>query len=371
MRKIREAITAYRFTQHYTKQQILEMYLNHVYYGNRSYGIDAASQTYFNKHPWNLTLGEASMLAGLPQAPSLYDPTQDFELAKARQKYVLAQMVKQDMITQQQADDAYAEPLNPQSHVVSTDVAPHFVNYVKYYLEQEFGADVLYRGGLTVRTTLDLDMQNTAQQIVTQRVKELAPYDADNGALVAILPADRRDCGDGRKRRLQQRSRSMARSTLPYASGSLAARSSRSPIWLHSKRGGTPGRLCLTTPNSGRLRARRTRFYGPHNDTLQNFGAVSVRTALANSLNIPAVQALDYVGVTNMIDLAHKMGIQTGLWRGPSFYGLAITLGGGEVTAVGAHQRLRHAGEQWSLRALHADPRSSGQQRQRSVQPRP
>ncbi len=333
VRKIREAITAYRFTQHYSKQQILEMYLNHVYYGNRSYGIDAASQTYFNKHPWNLTLGEASMLAGLPQAPSLYDPTQDFELAKARQKYVLGQMVKQDMITQQQADDAYAEPLNPQSHVVTTDVAPHFVNYVKYYLEQEFGADVLYRGGLTVRTTLDLSMQNTAQEIVTQRVKELAPYNADNGALVAILPqtgeivamvgsADyNNDLIDGQVNvAVRERQPGSSIKPITYLAAFEKGWNPGTVVFDYGKQWPTPG-----APEP---------FYAPHNDTLQNFGAVSVRTALANSLNIPAVQALDYVGVTNMIDLAHKMGIQTGLWRGPSFYGLAITLGGGEVTPL-------------------------------------
>ncbi len=332
-RKIREAITAYRFTQHYTKQQILEMYLNHVYYGNLSYGIDAASQSYFNEHPWNLTLGQAAMLAGLPQAPSLYDPTQDFELAKARQKYVLDQMVKQGMITRQQADDAYAEPLNPQSRVATNNAAPHFVNYVKYYLEQKFGADALYRGGLTVRTTIDLSMQDVAQQIVTNRVKQLAPYHADNGALVAILPstgeivamvgsADYNNAAIDGQVNVAVRERQPGSSIKPVTY--LAA----------FEKGWNPGTVVFDYAKQWPTPGAPQPFYAPHNDTLQNFGAVSVRQALANSLNIPAVQALDYVGVSNMIDLAHKMGIQTGLWRGPSFYGLAITLGGGEVTPL-------------------------------------
>jgi membrane peptidoglycan carboxypeptidase len=332
-RKIREAITAYRFTQHYSKQQILEMYLNHVYYGNRSYGIDAASQAYFNKHPWNLTLGEASMLAGLPQAPSLYDPTQNYELARARQKYVLDQMVKQDMITRQQADDAYAEPLSPQSRVVTTDVAPHFVNYVKYYLEQKYGADVLYRGGLTVRTTLDLSMQDAAQKIVTDHVKQLAPYNADNGALVAILPSTgeivamvgsadyNNDAIDGQVN-VAVRERQPGSSIKPFTY--LAA----------FEKGWNPGTIIFDYAKQWPTPGAPDPFYAPHNYTFQNYGAVTVRQALDNSLNVPAVQALDYVGVTNMIDLAHKLGIQTGLWRGPSFYGLAITLGGGEVTPL-------------------------------------
>jgi membrane peptidoglycan carboxypeptidase len=332
-RKIREAITAYRFSQHYTKEQILEMYLNHVYYGNLSYGIDAASQAYFNKHPWNLTLGEASMLAGLPQAPSLYDPTQDYELARARQSYVLNQMVKQLMITRQQADDAYAEPLNPQTRASTANVAPHFVNYVKYYLEQKYGADVLYRGGLVVQTTLDLTMQNTAQQIVTDQVKTLAPYDADNGALVAILPSTgeivamvgsadyNNDAIDGQVNvAVRERQPGSSIKPITYLAAFEKGWNPGTVVFDYAKQWPTPG-----SPDP---------YYAPHNDTLQNFGAVSVRTALANSLNIPAVQALDYVGVTNMIDLEHKMGIQTGLWRGPSFYGLAITLGGGEVTPL-------------------------------------
>jgi membrane peptidoglycan carboxypeptidase len=333
VRKLREVITAYRFTQHYSKQQILEMYLNHVYYGDLSYGIDAASQAYFNKHPWNLTLGEASMLAGLPQAPSLYDPTQDYELARARQQYVLDQMLKQGMITRQQADDAYAEPLNPQTRTSNPNVAPHFVNYVEYYLEQKYGADALYRGGLVVQTTLDLTMQNTAQQIVTNQVKNLAPYDADNGALVAILPSTgeivamvgsadyNNDAIDGQVNvAVRERQPGSSIKPITYLAAFEKGWNPGTVVFDYAKQWPTPG-----APDP---------YYAPHNDTLQNFGAVTVRTALANSLNIPAVQALDYVGVTNMIDLAHKMGIQTGLWQGPSYYGLAITLGGGEVTPL-------------------------------------
>jgi len=333
MRKIREAITAYRFTKHYTKEQILEMYLNNVYYGNRAYGIDAAAQAYFNKHPWDLTLAEAAMLAGLPQAPSLYDPVQNYELAKARQRYVLDQMVKEGMITEEEAEEAYAQPLHPETREGRYNLAPHFVNFVKYYLEQRFGAAMLYQGGLTVRTTLDFGLQERAQQIVAEHIERLAPWDVNNGALVAMLPwsgeivamvgsADYyNDAIDGQVN-VAVRERQPGSSIKPITY--LAA----------FEKGWNPGTIIFDYNKRWPLPGQPGKYYAPVNYTGQRYGAVSVRTALSNSLNTPAVQALDFVGVQTMIDLAHRMGIRTGLWRGPSVYGLAVTLGGGEVTLL-------------------------------------
>ncbi|ACZ40658.1 transglycosylase domain-containing protein [Sphaerobacter thermophilus] len=335
MRKVREAVTAYRFTQHYTKEQILEMYLNNVYYGNRAYGIDAASMTYFNKHPWDLTLAEAAMLAGLPQAPSLYDPVQNYELAKARQRYVLDQMVKEGMITEEEAEEAYAQPINLQVDTNAHQVfhAPHFVNFIRAYLEQRFGAAMLYQGGLTVRTTLDLGLQERAQQIVAEHIARLAPWDVNNGALVAMLPwsgeivamvgsADYyNDAIDGQVN-VAVRERQPGSSIKPITY--LAA----------FEKGWSPGTIIFDYNKRWPLPSQPGNAYAPVNYTGQRYGAVSVRTALSNSLNTPAVQALDFVGVQTMIDLAHRMGIRTGLWRGPSVYGLAVTLGGGEVTLL-------------------------------------
>ncbi|HUZ00701.1 MAG TPA: transglycosylase domain-containing protein [Thermomicrobiaceae bacterium] len=332
-RKLREAIVAYQFSRHYTKPQVLEMYLNDVYYGNRAYGVDAASMTYFNKHPWGLTLGEAAMLAGLPQAPSAYDPTQNYELAKARQRYVLDQMTRQGVISQQAADDAYAEPIRVVPPQLPADVAPHFVNYVQYYLEQKFGAAALYRGGLVVHTTLDSNLQADAQKIVSDHVRDYTAYDVDNGALVAMLPWDGEivsmvgsadyynDAIDGQVN-VTTRERQPGSSIKPitYLAAFEKGWNPGTVIFDYDKKWPTPG-----APDP---------FYEPHDYTFQNYGAVSVRTALSNSLNIPAVQALDYVGVPTMIDLAHRMGIVSGLWRGTSFYGLAVTLGGGEVTPL-------------------------------------
>ncbi len=333
LRKVREAIVAVKYTQEHSKSEILENYLNDIYYGNRSYGIDAASQSYFNKHPWDLTLGEASLLAGLPQSPSVYDPTQNYELAKQRQRYVLNQMVEQRMITAQQADDAYAEPLSPQSRKGRHDLAPHFVNYVKFYLEQKFGADALYRGGLVVRTSLDLGLQDAAQQSVADGVKRVASWDANNGAMVAMLPGTGEivamvgsadyfnDAIDGQ---------------VNVATSERQPGSSIKPITYLAafEKGWNPGTMIFDYETRWPTPGAPDPFYVPQNYSFQYYGAVSVREALSNSLNIPAVKALDYVGVPEMIDLAHKMGIRTGLYRGTSFYGLSITLGGGEVTLL-------------------------------------
>ncbi|MDI3339378.1 MAG: transglycosylase domain-containing protein, partial [Sphaerobacter sp.] len=333
MRKLREAIMAYQFTRHYSKEQILEMYFNNVYYGNRSYGIDAAAQSYFNKHPWDLTLAEAAMLAGLPQAPSLYDPTQNYELAKARQRYVLEQMVEQGMITPQEAEAAYAEPLNPQVREGRYNLAPHFVNFVKYYLEQKFGAAALYQGGLVVRTTLDYELQETAQQIVAAHIERLRPWDANNGALVAMLPwsgeivamvgsADYYNESIDGQVNVAVRERQPGSSIKPVAY--LAA----------FEKGWHPGTIIFDYDTRWPTPGAPEPYYRPQNYTGQYYGAVSVREALGNSLNIPAVKAIDFAGVDSMIDLAHRMGIRTGLWRGTSHYGLSIALGGGEVTLL-------------------------------------
>lgn len=333
LRKIREAIVAVKFTQEHTKAEILENYLNDIYYGNRSYGIDAASQSYFNKHPWDLTLAEASLLAGLPQSPSVYDPTQNYDLARQRQRYVLNQMVEQRMITPQQADDAYAEPLSPQSRDVRNELAPHFVNYVKYYVEQKFGADALYRGGLVIRTTLDLGLQDAAQQIVADGVKRVASWDANNGAMVAMLP------GTGEIVAMvgsADFSNKEIDGQVNVATSERQPGSSIKPVTYLAafEKGWNPGTVIFDYETRWPTPGAPEPYYVPQNYTFQYYGAVSAREALANSLNIPAVKTLDYVGVPEMIDLAHEMGIRTGLYRGTNFYGLSITLGGGEVTLL-------------------------------------
>jgi penicillin-binding protein 1C len=332
-RKMREAVVAWQLNREHEKEDILEMYLNNVYFGNRAYGIDAAAQAYFNKYTWNLSLAEAAMLAGLPQAPSIYDPTHNFELAKIRQRYVLDRMAELDMITQREADDAYEEPLNPQRREGRHDLAPHFVNYVRYVLEREYGAETLFRGGLEVHTTLDYELQLEAERIVREGVAELEPWDVNNGALISLLPwsgeiltmvgsADYyRESIDGMVN-VTTRERQPGSSIKPFTY--LAA----------LEHGWHPGTMIFDYGKEWETPDADQPVYAPRNATRQFYGAITMREALGNSLNIPAVQALDVVGVEDMISLAHDLGIRSGLWRGMSHYGLAITLGGGEVSLL-------------------------------------
>src|SRR5439155_6260761 len=147
-------------SEKYSKEQILEIYLNEIYYGSLSYGVDAAANTYFGKRVRDLTLAQSAMLAGLPQLPGDYDPNRNFELARARQKIVLNLMVKDGFITQKEADTAYAEDVHPIPRTANVpSQAPHFVEYVQRTLEEKYGVEMANRGGLKVFTTIDLDMQ--------------------------------------------------------------------------------------------------------------------------------------------------------------------------------------------------------------------
>src|SRR5438067_4802636 len=188
-RKIREAILATRVTEKYSKEKILEIYLNEIYYGSLSYGVAAAADTYFGKKVPDLSLAQSAMLAGLPQSPSQYDLNVNFDLAKARQRIVLDLMVKDRKITQTESDAAYSEDVHPivrAAHVPKQ--APHFVQYVQQVLEKEYGPDLANRGGLRVITTIDLSMQAEAERVAAQQIDNLKKQGASNAAVVAINP---------------------------------------------------------------------------------------------------------------------------------------------------------------------------------------
>lgn len=329
-RKIREAMAAYALAQKYSKQDIMTMYLNQIYYGARSYGIEAASQTYFNKHAKDLTLAEASMLAGLPQAPSAYEPSNpdNFEMAKRRQKYVLDQMVKYRYITREEADAAYAEPLHPTNERTGAILnAPHFTEYVKQYVIDHYGEDALY-SGLQITTSIDLPLQAEAEQIVANGVANMAQYDKNNGAMVVMVPwsgeilamvgsADFNNAIIGGQ--------------VNYATSLIQPGSSMKPIVYAAafEKGWNPGSVILDVPTTWKVDGQPD--YKPANYSGLSYGAVTVRTSLANSLNIPAVKATDFVGVQGVMDTARKMGLVDSLEQDAGYYGLSIGLGAGEV----------------------------------------
>src|SRR6266849_2638816 len=195
-RKAREIILAYQLDEKLSKDEILEMYLNKVYYGNQSYGVEAAAQSYFDKHARDLDIAEAAMVAGLVQSPSEYDPTRrDVArtadgipiVTKERQAYVLEQMTRHGFITEQQARDAYAEPLQIKTRQVDLK-APHWVMFIRDLVERKYGARTLYQGGLKIYTTLDLDYNDKMQQVLQDSKPTIATQGATNAAQIAVNP---------------------------------------------------------------------------------------------------------------------------------------------------------------------------------------
>jgi 1A family penicillin-binding protein len=326
-RKIREAILASEISRRYTKREILEIYLNEVNFGNLAYGIEAAAETYFSKEAGDLTLAEAAMLAGLPQAPAYWDPYTNWEGAKRRQAVVLDLMVEAGYISQSEAEAAKAEELRLQPLQLDVE-APHFVVWVQQLLEQKYGADVLYRSGLRVTTTLDSRLQAIAQEEAQAHLEKLQDRHATNASLVAMKPdtgevlamlgsADFNDAEiDGQVNvalRLRQPGSSIKPVTYVTA----------------FEKGWTPATLIWDVETE--FKDALGRPYVPRNYDGKEHGPVLVRQALAQSLNIPAVKTLDFVGLPAMLDTAHRLGIES--LNRPD-YGLSLTLGGGDVTLM-------------------------------------
>ena len=325
--KIREAVLAAEISRRYTKKEILEIYLNEVNFGSLAYGAEAAAETYFGKTSSALTLAEAAMLAGLPQAPAYWDPYTNWEGAKRRQAVVLDLMVQAGYISHAEAEAAKAEemPLRP---LESSIEAPHFVIWIQQLLEQKYGADVLYRSGMKVTTTLDSRLQAIAQEEAQAHLSNLQDRHATNAALVALKPdtgevlamlgsADFNDPEIDGQVNVTMRLRQPGSSIKPVTY--VAA----------FEQGWTPASLIWDVETE--FIDALGRSYVPKNYDRKVRGPVLVRQALAQSLNIPAVKTLDFVGLPAMLDTAHRLGIES-LDR-PD-YGLSLTLGGGDVTLL-------------------------------------
>jgi penicillin-binding protein 1C len=359
MRKVREALLAAEITRRYTKDQILELYLNEFYYGSYAYGVEAAAETYFNVSADKLDLAQASFLAGLPQAPSVYDVYHNREATRGRQRQVLTLMYEASSeedcifvsnslnrvcVSRDEALNAYAELENYQFNPPDVQIRyPHWVNYVRSLLETQFDAQTIYRSGFSVYTTLDPDLQDQAEQMVKGQIDKLTDFHATDGALVAIQPSTGEilsmvgsadfydDAIDGQVNMAISPTRQPGSSIKPITY--IAA----------FEKGWTPATLIWDVPSefppSGDPNDPRPP-YTPVNYDGSYHGPVTVRTALANSYNIPAVKALQFVGVYDdpntpdedgMLTVARKMGISS-LTRND--YGLSLTLGGGEVSLL-------------------------------------
>src|SRR6266545_4789239 len=323
-RKLREAILAYKVSRKYSKDQILGIYLNEVYYGNQAYGVEAAAQAYFSKHVWELNVAEATLIAGLPQSPTNLDPLTNLKGARERQRVTLGLMAKYGFLTQGQASQAFQMPLHfaPQNPSLT---APHFVFYIRQLLEQRYGPDVMYRGGLRVVTSLDLHWQTEAQRIVREQIAGLRDRNATNGGVVMLSPegeilamvgsVDYNDTSvDGEVNvTLAPRQPGSALKPIVYAAA--------------MQRGWTPATVLWDQPVE--YKQADGSVYAPRNYDDSWHGPQRLRMALANSLNIPAVKAMEFVGVENFVEQAHALGITT--LNDTSTYGLALVLGAGEV----------------------------------------
>lgn len=324
-RKIKEIILAIWTEQLYSKNQILEMYLNQVAYGGSSYGIEEAAKTYFGKKAKDLNLSEAAFLAGLPQAPSYYSPYSNPGLAKWRRNDVLDKLQKQGYITQTDMLAAQNEELRVESPKTLIN-APHFVFFTKSYLENKYGIRQVEENGLNVQSTLDLTIQNEAEKILSEEIEKLRSLNVSNGAILVTRP----QTGEilamvGSVDYFAQPTGSFNVTTALRQPGS-----SIKPLMysLALQKGYTAASILDDSPIIFKF-AGSNEVYAPVNYDGKFHGKLPLRYALANSYNIPAVKVLNSIGVSDFIDHATKLGIST--WGDKSRYGLSITLGGGEV----------------------------------------
>jgi len=325
-RKIKEALLTVMTEIMYSKKQILEMYFNQTPYGGTLWGIDAAARGIFNKQVKDLTIAEAALLAGLPASPSKYSPFSHPELAKERQLQVLGRMLEVRFITQKQYDEAKDEKLNYYLGAQGIEAA-HFVFYVKDYLTEKYGTEVVSDGGLKVYTSLDLNIQKMAEATVSAEVAKLKGMKVSNGAALITEPktggilamvgskdyfADDIDGKYNVTTALRQPGSSIK--PLNYA---VAIETGKI----------TAGSVIFDGPNC--FNVENQKAYCPQNYGNKYYGVQSVRNSLANSLNIAAVKILKLNGVETFIASASAMGIKT--FTDPANYGYSLTLGGGEI----------------------------------------
>lgn len=329
LRKAREAVLAFATELIYSKNKILEMYLNQIPYGGTAYGIEAASLNYFGVHANKLDLAQSALLAGLPQSPTTYSPFGAHpELAKERQLQVLDAMRQQGYITKTQEETAAKETLiyqNFGSHIK----APHFVLWVKQLLEDEYGAKLVEEGGLQVITSLDLKIQDYAQASVSAEVAQVAMDHVTNGAALVTNPGtgeilamvgskDYFDPNGGNVNIVISKNRQPGSSIKPinYSVGLIKGYTAATPF--------IDEQTCFNTPGE--------KPYCPRNYDGNFHGIQVMRNALGNSLNIPAVEMLKANTVESMIATASAMGITS--LNDPRGYGLSLTLGGAQVSML-------------------------------------
>ncbi len=322
MRQYQAFSVALAIESRYSKDEILEMYLNAAYFGNNSFGIEQAAKNYFNKKPADLTLAESAMLIGLLPAPSTYSPvTGDAALAVSRQNEVLKRMIRENMITEEQRTAALTDKLAYQPVAIIKNDAPHFTEMALQELYSKYGEEVVERSGYQVTTTLDLTLQRNAVENVSKQIPYIQRMGGSNAGLIAIDPKS------GEIRALVG-SADYQNSQWGKVNMAITKRqpgSTFKPIYYSAALADgmiTPATIIKDEPIN-------INGYSPQNATKRYYGDVTVRQALSRSLNIPSVKILQQYGVKNAVDTARKLGITT--LGDSSQYGLSLAIGSAEV----------------------------------------
>jgi penicillin-binding protein 1C len=357
LRKVREALLAVELTRKYSKDEILELYLNEIPYGNLAYGVEAAAETYFQTTAAKLTLDQASLLAGIPQAPAVYDVYSNREATLERQRQVLVAMINTSQaqncifvgitrspvcVTAEDAGAAWSAAQNDTFQPPTVNMRyPHWVNYIRLLLEAKYDPQTIYRSGFQVYTTLDPALQDLADDVVQRQVAALADKHVTGGALVAIRPSTGEILAMvGSPDFYAQPSGQINMAIRPRQPGSAIKPLTYTAAF---EKGWTPATLIWDVPTE--FPPSSDPFdtnppYKPVNYDGKFHGPVTLRTALANSYNIPAVKALQYVGINDdpatpqpdgLLAMAKRLGITT---LTQADYGFSLTLGGGEVTPL-------------------------------------
>jgi penicillin-binding protein 1C len=350
VRKLKELVLSLEVEMLFSKDQILEMYLNEVPYGGTAYGAEQASQTYFGKSIKDVNLAEAALLAGLPASPTTYSPfgSQPY-LAVYRQHQVLNLMVENHLISPQEAELTKQQKIKlaPQYQNIK---APHFVMYVKDLLVQRYGLNLVEQGGLEVTTSLDLNLQEKVQDIVTNEINQLSIYNITNGAVLVTRP----QTGEilamvGSRDYFDTEHDGQVNLTTSLRQPGSAIKPVNYAAALQN--GFTAATIIDDSPVTYSIPGSPP--YSPVNYDSRFHGRVTVRQALANSYNVPAVKVLASYGVDKMIDMGEKLGITT--WTDRSRFGLSLTLGGGEVKMVDmavVYGTLANMGERVDLQPI-------------------
>ncbi|MBM7623793.1 PBP1A family penicillin-binding protein [Sporohalobacter salinus] len=332
-RKIQEAYLAIQLEKRYTKKEILELYLNEIYLGHNTYGVQTAATYYFNKDLQDLTLTESALLAGLPKSPNQYSPYNNPKIAKQRRNIVLSQMAKYDYITKSKAAKLQQKPINLENGLQRKNPAPHFIRYIRKKLINMYGSQTVYTGGLRVYTSLNYDMQIKAQKTVKQAFKSYLPtiYRSEKQtppqpqvALITIEPQTGHIKamigGRGKNDKYN-------RATQAYRQPGSAFKTF---VYTRAiQENFSPNSTINDAPTAYRIGSKQKEVWMPHNYNDKYLGPTTLKVGLAKSINVMAVKLLKKVGIKDTIETAKKMGISSIIEKGrKNDCTLSLALGG-------------------------------------------